>query len=94
MEFVRKEKGKSKNWLEEKRIMRRAQYNTLLKAKKGPRIDVLERLLTGMGASWYDWADACDAAKGRDGASLAAELTPRYRTMRPKKNPKWVANEH
>ena len=48
----------SKVSLEKKGIMPRSQYNSLLKAKKSPRFDVLERLIYGMGYSWKDWTEA------------------------------------
>ena len=37
--------------------MKRSQYNTMLKAKKGPRIDNLDRLLRGFGVTWKEWAE-------------------------------------
>lgn len=62
LEELRTTRKISKNQLQERGIMTRSQYNTMLKAKKGPRIDVLERLLDGFGVSWHQWADVYERA--------------------------------
>lgn len=62
LEELRVARGFSKNQLQERGIITRSQYNTLLKAKKGPRFDILERILKGIGVTWQQWADVYEGA--------------------------------
>jgi hypothetical protein len=53
------------------------------KSKRGPTIQILDRLLVGLGLTWHDWAEAYEAAKNkerRDSRGLiAAEDVHGYR---------------
>ena len=73
LEKIRDCRGLSKNYFETNEIMPRSQFSRLLKAKRGPRIDTIERLLKGMGASWKDWAEASESLPGDRGNEHQAE---------------------
>lgn len=72
LEQLRQDAGLSKIGLEKRGIIGRNRYNTLLKAKKGPRVDILEGLLKGMGYTWQDWGDAFEG-RSRKAGSLKTE---------------------
>jgi transcriptional regulator with XRE-family HTH domain len=84
LEELRIRKKVSKNSLHEAGVIRRSQYNTMLRAKKGVRIDVLERILLGLGVTWHDWADVYGKIGSTRGLSIA-EARPRYGTKRATK---------
>lgn len=83
LEELRTARKISKNQLQERGIITRSQYNTMLKAKKGPRIDVLERVLRGIGVTWHQWADVYE----REGV-VAAKPMASHRAKDPPRQKK------
>lgn len=88
LEIVRLQKGESKNKLETSDVMPRSQYNRMLRSKKSPRLDVFERALHGIGATWQEWAAIYEANTfTRDGDALLARLLEKETGKRGSINP-------
>ncbi len=56
-------KGWSKNRLEQSGVIPRRQLNRLYIGVYGPSVVTVKRILDGIGASWEDWAIACEKAQ-------------------------------
>lgn len=88
LEIVRLQKGESKNKLETSDVMPRSQYNRMLRSKRSPRLDVFERALHGMGATWQEWAAVYEARTfAHDGDALLARLMEQESVKRGSINP-------
>ena len=76
LDEVIKQKGSSKAKLEKFDVIPRRQIQRFNSAVNGPTIGTLERVLTGLGATWHDWAKACDMVMRQNVTPLRAASPP------------------
>ena len=84
MERLRNAKTISHSMMAERGIITPAEYHRICRSKTGPRVQTLDRLITGFGYTWHDWAEAFEAAKCRTVVEIAAETPAVYRRQKPK----------